>query len=257
MNARYSLIARRGAALAAIAIAAASPAHAHLILGGSDYLETAQPTSFVPLGALNPLVGAPIGPGTTDTIVRRLEDCALDLDTSGSSCQIPIEIVALSLVSAGNPLVQVRESPTEESLGGMKIFSDGSGTGGSFDSFFDIFVEITFDGGANWIEQALTLGSSGTRWTTIEPLPPVLFVDGLVGDLDANRHVDKDTGCPPGPGPCFDFYIVGDVTEEHPGVGVHTARHSRVPEPGILPLVALACILLAWGQVPRFASWNA
>ena len=237
---------RVGTALALAAAVVASPARADLVLLGSDYFKTIQPTSFTPLDPFNPLAGLPIGPGTTDTIVRRLGDCSLTLLTAGTNCTIDIEMVALSLISTVNPLVRVRETPgsfvgTSLSGGSMTITSDGSGTGGTFTSFFDIFFDISTDGGASWAPQgSLNLTSSDTNWTTIEPVDPLfLFVDGLVGDPNANRHTDKGTAACPvfGTGACVDFYVAR-VIEQHPGVGVHTAV--PVPEPGSLALAGLA-----------------
>lgn len=234
---------RFGTALALAATMVASPARADLVLLGSNYFETIQPTFFSPLGGLNPLAGLPIGPGTTDTIVRRLSDCSLILSTLGSNCSIPIEMVALSLISTVNPMVLVRESPTLVSSGAMNIVSDGSGTGGTFASFFDIFTELSFDGGASWNPQVLKrLTSINTGWTTIEGG----LVDGLVGDQNADRHTDKGTAACPvfGTAVCVDFYlkINTSVTEEAPDAR-HTARSARlipIPEPGSLALAGLA-----------------
>lgn len=249
-----------GAGLALAIAVASGPARADIVLLGSDYFETIQPTNFVPLGGLNPLAGLPIGPGLTDTIVQRQGDCSLSLGTSGSSCTVPIEMVALSLVSTVNPAVRLRESPTIASVGGMTITSNGSGTGGTFSSFFDVFFELSFDGGATWAPQAdLTLTSSGTNWTTVEQ---GLLVDGLIGDQAANRHTDKGgVNCPVGntlPGVCVDFYVGGGpggpngagnfVTEQHPGVGVHSGIPTppvSVPEPGSLALLGVALAALA------------
>ena len=246
-----------GAGLALAIAVASGPARADIVLLGSDYFETIQPTNFVPLGLLNPLAGLPIGPGLTDTIVQRQGDCSLSLGSSGSSCTVPIEMVALSLVSTVNPAVRLRESPTIASVGGMTITSDGSGTGGTFSSFFDVFFELSFDGGATWAPQGdLTLTSSSTNWTTVEQ---GLLVDGLVGDQAANRHTDKGgVNCPALPGVCVDFYVGGGpggpfgpgnfVTEQHPGVGVHSGIPTppvSVPEPGSLALLGVALAALA------------
>ena len=230
---------RFGAALAVAATLFASPARADLVLLGSDYFETIQPTFFTPLGGLNPLAGLPIGPGTTDTIVQRQANCSLTLSMVGSNCMIPIEMVALSLISTANPAVRVRESPTLASAGMMTIESDGSGTGGTFTSFFDVFVELSFDGGASWNpQQQKRLTSTNTDWTTIQGG----IVDGLVGDQNADRHTNKGTAACPvfGTGLCVDFYLkpLGFVTEEAPDAR-HTAR-AAVPEPGSLALVGLA-----------------
>ena len=229
-------------AMASLA-AAMVPAQADVVLLGSDYLQTLQPTNF--LG--NPLLGLPIGPGTTDTIIQRRQDCSLGLTVNGSNCTIGIEMVALSLVGAANPLLMIRESPTLVSSGQMTIMSDGSGTGGSFNSFFDVFFELSLDGGGTWAAQGpLHLDQSGAGWTTVES---GLLVDGLIGNQNANRHTDKATNCPGSTqgATCVDFYIVGTVTEQHPGVGVHTGG-GAVPEPGSLALVGAAlaaCAALA------------
>ncbi|WP_291993627.1 PEP-CTERM sorting domain-containing protein [Candidatus Accumulibacter sp. ACC003] len=218
-------------------------ARADLVLLGSDYFATVQPTFFTPLGALNPLAGLPVGPGNTDTIVQRQANCALDLGSAGSNCSIPIEMVALQLVSTVNPMVMVRESPIQSSTGGMLISSDGSGTGGTFDSFFDIFIELSTDGGATFVPQPspLHLASAGAVWST---QAAGLLVAGPVGDQDANRHTNRNTAACPvfDDGQlCVDFFLVGTVTEQHPGVGVHTAEHA-IPEPGSLALLGLALV---------------
>lgn len=229
-NAAYCV----GTALALAAAVAAGPARADFVLLGSDYFETIQPTIFVPLGSANPLAGLPIGPATTDTIVHRQSDCSLTLGLAGSNCTIPIELVALSLISTVDPMVRLRESPTLASLGQMTMTSDGSGTGGTFSSFFDVFFELSFDGGGSFMPQGpLSLTSAGTTWTTIEQ---GMLVDGLVGDPNANRHTNKGTTCPAGM-TCVDFYVPL-VTEQEPGGSVHSAR--PVPEPGSLVLVGLA-----------------
>lgn len=135
------------------------------VFAGFDYFQTVQPTSFVPLGPLNPLKGLPIGPGATDTIVQRQANCTIDFNSAGSQCTIPIEMLALSLVSTVNPSVRVRESPTLASVGSMTLTSDGSGGAGTFDSFFDIFTELSFDDGASWVpQQSEHLVSTQTPW---------------------------------------------------------------------------------------------
>ena len=244
----HAISARRAVGLLALSCALlASPARGDLVLLGSDYLQTVQPTFFVPLGPANPLMGVPIGPGNTDTIVRRHANCALSLSTIGSQCTIPIEMVALQLVSVQPIGVRVRESPSLTSSGQMQISSDGSGNGGTFNSFFDVFFELSLDDGNTWQPQGpLHLNSVNTGWTTTEPL---LLVDGLVGDPLANRHTNKGIDCPSGMR-CVDFYLVGDVTEQHLDGSTHTARNA-VPEPAGLPLVGLALALMAVGTGRR------
>jgi hypothetical protein len=209
------------------------PAHADTILLGSDYLTTIPPTSFTGLGNLQ---GLAIGPGSTDTIVHRRADCSITLSILGSTCTIPLEMVALSLQSTTNPLLLVRESPTIQSQGTMTLTSNGSGTGGTFTSFFDVFFELSPDGGINWSPQPdLTLTGGSTPWSTIPG--NILLVPGLVGNQADNLHTNKVAGQ-------ADFYIVGSVTEQHPEVGVHTAIPTPVPEPSTWVLLAIGFGLL-------------
>lgn len=246
---------RLGTALGLAAVLVSGPARADLVLMGTDYFRTIQPTFAVGLG---PLAGLPFGPGETDTIVQRQGGCALTLALAGSNCMVPIELVALSLVSVADPMLRVRESPTVASAGMMTMTSDG-GAGGTFDSFFDIFFEVSLDGGANWVPQGpLRLMSSGANWTTIEPTDPMFqFVDGPTGDPSANRHDGKGTGQ-------FDFYVVDAagsvgtsvgpggtggpctwVEHDHPQVLKHCTVPSRVPEPASLALVGLGLAVMA------------
>ena len=91
--------------LAALLLAVCFPVSALTIMAGSDYLQTASGT-FMNFDAFGPPVpglgivdfkGDPIGPGDTDTIVRRLDDAVLP--SLGSSDTIDTELVALSLIS--------------------------------------------------------------------------------------------------------------------------------------------------------------
>ena len=243
------------AALLAVCALGMLPAAADRVLLGSDYFQTIQPTIFPPAGALTGLPGVagglPPGLGTTDTIVRRLGNCDLGLASTGSNCTIPIEMIALSLVGVINPLMRVRESPTLASTGSMTMTSDGSGTGGTFNSFFDVFFELSVDGGATFTPQGpLHLTSTASPWTTIEPPAPNLFVNGLiggVGDMAANRHTNKGTAACPvitSGMTCVDFYAP-IVTEQHPNGVIHTARNALAPEPGALALAALGLLLMA------------
>ena len=63
------------------------------------------------------------------------------------------EMLALNISGGGLPAgVMVRESPTRQSLGRTTIESIGGGY--MIDSFFDIFTEISLDGGQNWSPSA-------------------------------------------------------------------------------------------------------
>ena len=140
--------------MSGILLAFAGTARASSILPGWDLLTTQGGTAFMghPFVGV-PLVtydfGLPIGVrnvGSTDTIVRRL------VTASAPSTTIPIELVALQLVSAMPinlgagldfhyvTLQSARGGPS--STGSMTINFDFSGSGGSFTSFFDVFFDI-------------------------------------------------------------------------------------------------------------------
>ncbi len=73
------------------------------------------------------------------------------------------EMLQLDLSGGSLPAgVQLRESPTQPSLGQTTITGLG---GGNFhiDSFFDIFTELSIDGGATWTP------STGPGHTTVTP----------------------------------------------------------------------------------------
>src|ERR1043166_4900551 len=68
----------------------------------------------------------------------------------------------LSLSLSGGTLpggVMVRESPTRASLGRTSVRSDASGY--QIGSFFDIFTELSHDGGAPWPPSAAGPGRMG------------------------------------------------------------------------------------------------
>ena len=72
-------------------------------------------------------------------------------ESSGSLRVYDTEMLALD-ISGNVPNLLIRESPTLHSLGQTKITDLGAGNGFQIDSFFDIFTELSLDGGANWIE---------------------------------------------------------------------------------------------------------
>ncbi len=250
-------------ALTLAGLLSAPPALADLVLRGSDYYQTVQPTAFASTGLLTPLTGLAVGPGTTDTIVRRLGDCSLSLSSAGSSCTVATEMVAMSLVSIANPLMRLRESPTLTSTGTMTLVSDGSGNGGTLNSFFDIFTELSMDEGQTWVPALLPVQMLAVNkdWSTQPPV--VMFVDGGVNDPNANRHTDKNTAACPvfGLGQCVDFYRVatggisgtgGTLEDSALDGSVHSFQGAQLPEPGSMALVL--GMLGAWGAWGAFTG---
>jgi len=91
-------------------------------------------------------------------------------DTTGSW---DTEMVSMSLTGnvGGNP-VMIRESPTLPSLGHTSVTDIG---GGQFriDSFFDVFTELSVDGGSSWI------ASAGSTHMRLVPEPSSLLIIGI------------------------------------------------------------------------------
>ena len=233
--------------MASLLVAAAAVAHADpIILKGSDYFQTGPGTTFAGVS----FIGVPINPGTTgntDTIVRRLMDINFTgPGTSATNTPIPIELVALQLVSVmpvnfglGNgfyylTLQSARGGPPS---GGQitAVTLDGAGTGGTFNSFFDVFFDIRLGAlnGPIAFSDDLILSNNGATWRST-PLPTELLIPGLVGDQNANLHTNKGTGQ-------LDFF--GSVSEAHPSGAVHNASPTLTPEPMTLLLTGSMLIL--------------
>ena len=93
--------------------------------------------------------------------------------------QFATEMLSLN-ISVG-PGVMIRESPTLASAGGTTI----TDLGGSFaiDSFFDVFTELSTDGGQSW-----TPSSDKLRITSVTPEPATMCLLGLGGLLLRRRR---------------------------------------------------------------------
>jgi hypothetical protein len=96
-------------------------------------------------------------------------------DTTGT---FATEMVGMSLSGTGPtpPFVMVRESPSLPSLGFTRILDNGNGTY-HIDSFFDVFTELSLDGGANWMP---SLGPTRVNLVP-EPASAVLGLLALIG----------------------------------------------------------------------------
>ena len=179
-----------------------SMADAGVVLLGSDYLHTLPGTVF---GGV-PFTGVPVGPGNTDTIVERQSDA--NLPSVGNSDTIPIELVALQLVSTSPvdfglgvdfyyvTLQSARGGPA--STGRMTITSTSADDHlpntpeGDFSSFFDVFFDIR-KGALNGpiaLSDSLTLSNEGALWDADPPLGHVIVM-GPVGDQAANLHTGE------------------------------------------------------------------
>ena len=98
---------------------------------------------------------------------------------------VPIEMLQLQLVGL-QPGMLLRESPTLPSTGQTQVTDVG---GGLFriDSFFDVFTELSLDGGQTWIPGSNSLHLE-LRSSAPEPGLPALLGLGLAGMLLLRRR---------------------------------------------------------------------
>lgn len=94
---------------------------------------------------------------------------------------------SMSFTLPGGGSLDIRESPTRQSLGRV-VFDDNGGTGGAWriGSFFDIFTEISLDGGEHWAPQDATTFTSVSTASPIaidEPGAQVFDTEMLALDL--------------------------------------------------------------------------
>jgi hypothetical protein len=87
------------------------------------------------------------------------------------------EMLSMSLTGGG---VMIRESPTKASTGKTSITDIGGGMY-HIDSFFDVFTELSLDGGATWIPKAGPRGTRVTLGGVPEPSSILLLSLGLLG----------------------------------------------------------------------------
>lgn len=138
---------------------------------GSDELETFDSIWEAKMDfGLGPVHATLTGPVTTRTF-GKIGHTTGTFDT---------EIVSMSLSgSVGGYDIQIRESPTLASLGGTTITDLGGGLY-EIDSFFDVFTELSVDGGA-WMPQlnaaarivlvpSSTVSTRPTTWGAIKSI---------------------------------------------------------------------------------------
>ena len=90
----------------------------------------------------------------------------------------PALVLSLDADAVGFPGVLLRESPTLASEGSVTITDLGGGTW-TIDSFFDVFTDLSPDGGASWLPD-LAAGTTGHRLTLL-PEPATLSLLALGG----------------------------------------------------------------------------
>jgi hypothetical protein len=244
------------AALLVLVTALTASAAIVSVVGGSDYLATQPGTTFGGV-AFN---GVPVGPGNTDTIVRRLDNAIF----SGGTASTSIQMMALDLVSAvpvdfglGTDfyyitLQSARGGP--DTTGRMTITLSSpddhlpNTPEGTFSSFFDVFFDVRKGGlnGAIALSSDLVLTNTGAVWDA-DPAPGQVIVPGLVGDLSANLHTNKIQNVDIYQ---MDFFPIGVFTEAHPTGALHVVggatgtSTTSTPEPTSLLLVAGGALIL-------------
>lgn len=192
-------------AVVLLALLGTNHAEAVTIPAGYDYFFT-EPSSYFDFGSGIGVVnfkGEIIGPGNTDTIVQRLSDATIN----GPS--IPIQVTALSLVSV-SPVLGFGGMPIYISLDPNYLMQDsgtiiinGSESGGTFDSFFDVFFDVCAHPGEAGVGCGgsplltglhKTFTSSGASWSPTPPPNAVnasgdFFPTTVIHQADVGEHV--------------------------------------------------------------------
>ena len=115
--------------------------------------------------------GASFQPFSAPASVSVQVNSRSDLD-NGSTRYFDTEMLSLNLSGGNLPGgIMVRESPSKASLGRTSVRTDGTG-GYHVSSFFDIFTEISLDGGQTWSPSVTGPGtmSPGVTNNTTPPL---------------------------------------------------------------------------------------
>ncbi len=114
--------------------------------------------------------------GLTTTLVHGKYNGVGVENTTGT---FPTEMLALNL-SGGTlpPGVMIRESPTRPSLGQTSVQDIGGGLY-KIDSFFDVFTELSIDGGQTWMPSMNAEGAPLSGHVSLVPEPGALTLLGI------------------------------------------------------------------------------
>src|SRR5262249_41521938 len=143
---------------------------------------------------INPRPSAPFQAPVTMTVLTTLSS------QSGSTSTFATEVLQLD-VSGGNlpANVKLRESPTLQSTGQTKIITLSSGF--RVDSFFDVFTELSTDGGVNWSPANISWHIAAVQTTDANVCTAVVsYPDPVVTD---NCAVSGTPVCTPASGTTF------------------------------------------------------
>ncbi|HEV8532243.1 MAG TPA: hypothetical protein VGT00_12555 [Methylomirabilota bacterium] len=237
-------------ALAALASPSASWA-SFIIDPGFDLFQTQPGTSVggvpfvgVPLGTFN-FGGGPVGTGNTDTIVQRHATAVAPGGVPGVAPPIPIEMLALHLMSAaptnfglgvGTYFVTLQsERGGPASTGSLTItFGPEGAPHGTFGSFFDVFFDIRLGSltGPIALSNDAILTANGVPWSH-SPGPGAVEIPGVNTFLNGSDRL-------------ADFWSIGLFTEQHPGppATIHVVASARVPGPSTLLLLVFGGVSL-------------